>query len=124
MKKAILFTAGLLFSLTTMAQSEVVERPEVEASYPGGMPAMVSYITDNVKYPKSAQEEKIQGTVYVRFTVAEDGTIRDAEIMRGVRKDIDQEALRIVSNMPKWEPAKNNDKAVASSNVMPVRFTL
>lgn len=98
----------------------VEENPE----FPGGMSALNKYFRENVKYPVMAQEMNIQGKVLVKFTVWKDGSIRDAQIVRSADKSLDQEALRLVSRMPKWKPGKQRGKPVNCKFTVPVTFKL
>jgi len=98
----------------------VEENPE----FPGGMQALNRYFRDNVRYPVMAQEMNIQGKVLVKFTVWKDGSIRDAQVVRSADKSLDQEAIRLVSRMPKWKPGKQRGKAVNCKFTVPVTFKL
>ncbi|HZL11554.1 MAG TPA: energy transducer TonB [Prolixibacteraceae bacterium] len=98
----------------------VEEMPE----FPGGNSALISYIGKNVKYPVIAQENGIQGKVFVNFVVAKDGTVTMAKIARGVDPSLDKEALRVVMSLPKWKPGKQGGKAVRVSYTVPINFQL
>lgn len=94
------------------------------AEYPGGMEALAAYLGKAITYPAAARAEGVQGTVYVGFTVQPDGRVTDAAVKRGVRNDIDQEALRVVGSMPAWTPAAKDGKPVASQMTLPIAFKL
>ncbi len=94
------------------------------AEFPGGMDALLNYLRTNIRYPESAHKNNIQGRVIVKFVIESDGTVADAEIVRGVDTDLDNEALRVVNGMPKWTPAKVDGKDVASYFHLPVNFKL
>lgn len=96
--------------------------PEVQASFPGGQDAMFKYIIDNTSYPVEAKKAKIQGTVYVNFTIGGDGRISNVKIKKGLGYGLDDECIKMVQRMPNWIPAKNNGKNVASSLTVPVKF--
>lgn len=98
-----------------------VEQP---AEFPGGQGALMKWLSNNIRYPEAAQQNDIQGRVVVKFVVEKDGSIGHAEILRGVDKDLDREALRVVKRMPKWQPGKNNGQAVRSYFNLPVTFKL
>lgn len=87
----------------------IVEDP---AEFPGGTRALYKYISDNVKYPVIAQENGIQGKVYVKFVVNEQGAVSNAEILRGVDASLDKEALRVVNSLPDFKPGKQRGKPV------------
>lgn len=92
--------------------------------FPGGTAELLKFLAKSVKYPKDAQEQKMQGRVTCAFVVAEDGTIHDAEVLRGVFPSLDAEALRVINTMPAWTPGRNGDKAVAVKYTVPITFNL
>ncbi len=92
--------------------------------FPGGELALRKYIANAIKYPVIAQENGIQGKVYVTFVVGKDGSIQDAKIARGVDPSIDKEALRVVNTLPKWKPGKQRGKPVRVSYTVPINFVL
>ena len=98
----------------------VEEMPE----FPGGMAEALKFLAKNIKYPVAAQEAKIEGRVIVQFVIERDGSVSDAKVMRGVNSELDAEAIRVVSMMPKWIPGKQRGKAVAVKYTMPIMFRL
>ena len=92
--------------------------------FPGGLQEAMVFIGKNIKYPVEAQQAKIEGRVIVRFVVGRDGSVSDVEVMRGVSPELDAEAVRVVSLMPKWIPGKQRGKAVAVKYTMPIMFRL
>jgi protein TonB len=92
--------------------------------FPGGELALRKYIANAIKYPVIAQENGIQGKVYVTFVVDKDGSISDARIARGVDASLDKEALRVVGTLPKWKPGKQRGKPVRVSYTVPINFVL
>jgi protein TonB len=92
--------------------------------FPGGELALRKYIANAIKYPVIAQENGIQGKVYVTFVVDKDGSISDARIARGVDASLDKEALRVVGTRPKWKPGKQRGKPVRGSYTVPINFVL
>ena len=100
------------------------EAIEVMASFPGGSVALMQYIKDNVRYPEECQEGAATGRVIVGFTVNEDGSLSDIKVMRSITPKLDKEAIRVVKSMPKWNPAKQNGKAVKTKYTVPVTFRL
>ena len=101
-----------------------VVKVQKKASFPGGMSELKNYLKKNLTYPSIALEEGTEGTVIVSFVVGKSGEIRNVEVMRPVDPALDQEAIRVVSNMPKWVPAMNNDRPCASYYRLPVNFIL
>ena len=100
---------------------QVVEQmPE----FPGGMSEAMKFLAKNIKYPVTAQQAKIEGRVIVQFVVGKDGSISDVHTVRSVSPELDAEAIRVVSMMPKWNPGKQRGKAVSVSYTMPIMFRL
>ena len=92
--------------------------------FPGGMGEAMKFLAKNMKYPVAAQQAKIEGRVIVQFVVEKDGSVSDVKVMRGVNSELDAEAIRVVSMMPKWIPGKQRGKAVAVKYTMPIMFRL
>ena len=105
-------------------EEEIFVAVEQPAEFPGGQAALMKWLSNNIRYPEAAQQNDIQGRVVVKFVVEKDGSVGHAEIARGVDKDLDREALRVVNKMPKWHPGKNNGVAVRSYFNLPVTFKL
>ena len=85
---------------------------------------MFSYISNNLQYPEKAQKNGIQGRVVVKFIVEKDGSISNVEVNRSVDRDLNNEAMRVIKNMPKWNPAKQNGTEVRAYYDVPVTFRL
>ena len=98
----------------------VEEMPE----FPGGMNELLKYLAKSIKYPVIAQENGIQGRVSCSFVVNKDGSIVDAEVIRGVDPSLDKEALRVIGTMPKWTPGKQRGKPVRVKYTVPITFRL
>ena len=98
----------------------VEEMPE----FPGGQAELMSFIAKSIKYPVVAQENGIQGRVTCTFVVNRDGTIVDAQVVRGIDPALDKEALRVINSMPKWKPGKQRGKPVRVKFTLPVTFRL
>ena len=131
MKKLILLSVMIACCfLTANAQKTVVsqnnqkvyEHPEVMPEYPGGMSAMVEFLSKNVKYPKDAAKQKVEGRVLVWFVVETDGSLTDVKVAKKVFPSLDAEAVRVVKTMPKWTPGKHNDQPVRVRFALPIVF--
>ncbi|WP_296705707.1 energy transducer TonB [Algoriphagus sp.] len=130
-KPIILTTLTLLMSfyigavdVNAQTSEGVLMEMEVMPEYPGGMEAMFKYIGDNLKYPASAKEKGIEGTVVVKFIVNKDGSISDTEILRGIGGGCDEESLRIVNSFPSWKPGENEGEKVRAQMRLPIRYKL
>jgi protein TonB len=94
------------------------------AEFPGGITALSQFLKDNIVYPKMAKDLNIQGTVYVSFIIEKDGSVSGVKSLRPLGYGLDEEAIRVVSSMPYWTPAKQNGRRVRLIMNIPVKFTL
>ena len=112
----------------TKEADEVVQEElwiaEPQPQFPGGQLALMEWIKQNKVYPQEAIDKGIEGRVIVKFTVEEDGTVTNGKIVRGVDPLLDKEALRLVSIMPKWKPARLDDKDIRTFYTLPITFKL
>ncbi len=90
----------------------------------GGQDGFRKYIGENLRYPKEAIAESVEGKVYVSFTVEADGAVSEVKIVRGVSKYLDEEALRVVKTAPKWIPGEHHGEKVRVSFTFPIIFKL
>ena len=97
---------------------------ETMPQFPGGPNELMKYLSENTKYPESAKANKIEGRVFVSFVIEKDGSVTNAEVMRGIDKECDAEAVRVVSSMPKWQPGTQNGEAVRCRFTVPFIFKL
>lgn len=97
---------------------------EEQPRFPGGEDARVQYMVENLRYPAEARAAGIQGTVFVTFIVEADGSIADVRILRGIGGGCDEEAIRVVKNMPTWTPGRQRGQNVRVQYNMPIRFVL
>lgn len=100
---------------------EIVENP---AEPVGGFKAFYAYVGETLEYPKSAARLNISGRVYLQFVVEKDGTLTDIVVARGIGGGCDEEAVRVLSEAPAWNPGKQRGKPVRQRMVIPVRFVL
>ena len=92
--------------------------------FPGGDLGLMKYIQKNVKYPPIAKEYNITGKVYVQFIVDKSGIVTNVKVVRGVDKNLDAEAVRVVKSLPKYKPGKQRGKPVRVMFTIPINFTL
>ena len=97
---------------------------ETMPQFPGVDAALLQFLAKSIKYPVIAQENGIQGRVICAFVVNRDGSIVDAEVLRGVDPSLDKEALRVINTMPKWSPGKQRGKPVRVKYTVPITFRL
>ncbi len=97
---------------------------ESNPEFPGGINALMKYLSNTIQYPKMALENGIYGKVFVTFVVETDGRVTDIKVMRGIGGGCDEEAVRLVENMPKWIPGKQRNKPVRVQFTLPIKFTI
>lgn len=107
-----------------VSEVEIFTVVEESPSFPGGDVARIQFLQQNIVYPQMARESGIQGTVYVTFVVERNGNVTDVRILRGIGGGCDEEAVRVIKAMPKWQPGKQRGKPVRVQFNMPIKFTL
>lgn len=102
----------------------VYETVDVAPEFPGGIEALMKFLSDNVRYPVEAQEKGVQGRVICRFVVKKDGSTSNVEVLRGVDPSLDAEAIRVIESMPAWKPGTQKGEAVNVHFTIPIQFAL
>ena len=131
MKIKLLFTTLLLLTASlnyaqvqhdndTVIFIDVEEPP----TFPGGDSALVAYLKHNLHYPPAEKEKGIQGRVFVGFVIEKDGSVSSVEVKRGIGEECDAEAVRVVKEMPNWEPGKQSGIVVSMAMVLPINFKI
>ncbi len=95
-----------------------------QAEFPGGMEAFGKYLQENLKYPVEAQKANIKGKVYTQFVVNKDGTTSDFKTLKGIGYGCDEEAMRVLKSIPKWNPGIHKGEVVRSTFIVPINFQL
>lgn len=98
----------------------VEEMPE----YPGGKEAMYKFLVNNIKYPEESRKNGTQGTVFTTFIVEKSGKISNIRVLKSVNEELDKEAVRVISEMPKWNPGKEKGKPVRVVFNLPISYKL
>lgn len=107
------------------APEEVFYIVEENASFQGGdINTFREWIGKNLKYPEVAQENGIQGRVFVQFAINSHGKVVDVKVVRGVNPDLDKEAIRVIESSPDWSPGKQGGRAVKQMFTIPIVFML
>lgn len=100
---------------------DVVEKmPE----FPGGETKMMEYLKKEIKYPSFAKEENLEGTVYIRFVINENGDVIDPKILKTPHKVFDEPSINVIRRMPKWTPGEDRGKKVKVNITVPIRYKL
>lgn len=97
---------------------------DIAPEYPGGQPALAKFLGSKLRYPARARENKIQGKVYIGFTVGKTGNLDDFKVIRGIGAGCDEEAIRVLRTSPPWNAGIVKGKAVRTTYVLPITFQL
>jgi protein TonB len=118
------FTAVYEVPEETREDGEIFMIVEEMPEFPGGEGELQKYLASSVRYPVIAQENGIQGRVYIQFVINQRGEVTNVTILRGVDPSLDREAVRVVEAMPKWKPGKQRNRPVRVSYTVPINFVL
>ncbi|MEM6735155.1 MAG: energy transducer TonB [Bacteroidota bacterium] len=129
MKNIILLTL-LINSIQTYSQeydsiafnAEKFIEVEESAQFPGGLNGWTKYLKENLKYPREARRNNITGRVFLEFVVEEDGSVTNIKVLRSLGYGCDKEAIRLLSETPKWIPAKADNKPVKQKMLQVLLF--
>jgi|WetSurMetagenome_2_1015567.scaffolds.fasta_scaffold00318_9 TonB family protein len=117
-------TSVVLKSEVANSNDDIFTVAEQMPLFPGGDDALIKFISENIKYPKTAMENKIQGKVIVRFCVRKDGKVDLFSVLRSADPSLSEEALRVVKLLPQFEPGKQGGKNVDVWYTLPINFAL
>ncbi len=106
------------------SKDDVFNTVEVMPEYPGGMEAMIKFLSENIKYPEQMKKDSIEGRVILSFVVEKDGSITEVEEVRSPHPVLTEEAIRVVKLMPKWTPGKQRGKTVRVKFMLPINFQI
>ncbi|ACU63925.1 M56 family metallopeptidase [Chitinophaga pinensis] len=107
------------------ADHEVYSFVSDPPTYPGGMDALSKYLGSSIRYPKKAQDHGTTGTIFVSFVIDSEGNVSNAKTVGNVHGDgLEEESIRVVSSMPKWNPGKQDGQAVSVAFTLPIKFVL
>ncbi len=121
----IQFACSVLFSqdsIKTELKKEYYILVDEPASYPGGFKAWEKYLRDNLKYPTEAMRQGVEGRVFVQFIVETDGRGSDIRVVKGIGAGCDEEALRLIKEMPIWIPARKDGVLVRQIMIQNILF--
>ncbi|MGR3812273.1 energy transducer TonB [Jiulongibacter sp. NS-SX5] len=105
-------------------EEQIFTAVEQQPEFPGGTAEMYKFIGNNIKYPAAAQRANVSGRVFVKFVVEKDGSIGKIDVLKGIGFGCDEEAIRVIKAMPKWNPGRQNGKNVRVWFTMPVFYQL
>ncbi|UBM60311.1 TonB family protein [Marinilongibacter aquaticus] len=113
-----------VIGLEETEESKTFVAVEQMPEFPGGVKAMYAFISEHMKYPNAAQRANVSGKVYVKFAVEKDGQISRISVLKSVGFGCDDEAIRVIKSMPKWNPGRQNGKSVPVWFTLPFAFQL
>ena len=116
--------SNMVIEEETRDEGEIFMIVEEMPEFPGGTAELQKYLATSVRYPVIAQENGVQGRVYIQFVINQNGEVTNAVVLRGVDPSLDKEALRVVQAMPKWKPGKQRNRPVRVSYTVPINFVL
>ena len=119
-----LMTASAQKTVASQQSNKVYDVVDEMPEFPGGQLECFKYLQENLKYPKDAEQKKVEGMVLVQFIIDEDGRIFDTTVKQKAFPSLDQEAIRIVKGMPQWKPGKIAGKKVKTRFTLPIQFRL
>lgn len=118
------FTQAESVSMKAPENDSIYQIVEVMPEFPGGTEKFMEYLSGNIKYPEEAKEKGISGRVFIQFVVEKDGSVSNVKVAKGIGKECDDEAVRVVKAMPKWKPGLMKGKPVRVNYMLPVNFKL
>lgn len=121
--------AQIIDSLQTNNPGDTINQANISTEdnipeFPGGTSNLYKFIADNIQYPKLAYENGVEGTVYVKFKVDENGFVQNPVIVRGIGAGLDEEALRVINSQPQWTPVDKNGNQEDVYFTVPVKFDI
>lgn len=124
MAECCLISAHAQKTVVSQTNQKVFDTVEQMPEYPGGMQAMIEFLQTNMKYPKDAEKQKVEGRVMVQFVVETDGSVSDVHVAKQVFPSLDAEAIRVVKAMPNWTPGKEKGRVVRVKYLLPIVFRM
>ncbi len=122
--KAVAVQYNLPIAFVLEKKAAALSNGDKNPEFLGGTPALSQYFSTNLKYPTAAARANVEGIVLVSFTVTKEGAIKDIVIDKGLGFGADAEAIRLISKMPRWNPALKNGQPVDAKCSLPVSFVL
>ncbi len=133
MKRLLLLSILFCFAFVSVAQeqnttetddNQIFSFVEKMPEYPGGIPALSAFLSNNIHYPEEAINKNITGTVLVEFVVEKDGSVSNVKVKVPLFPACDAEAVRVISMMPKWTPGEVEGKPIRAFYNIPIKFQL
>ena len=110
--------------MVSQSNQNIYDVVEQMPEFPGGMEALINFLSTNIKYPNDAIKQNVGGRVMVMFVVETDGSISNVRVAKRVFPSLDAEAIRVAKTMPKWKPGKEKGRLVRVNYTLPVVFSI
>lgn len=110
--------------VSILENSEIFTIVDKMPEYEYGESGLSKFIAHNIRYPRVALQQGIEGRILCSFIVGEDGSISNIEVVNGITQDLDDEAIRVLGLMPRWKPGENNGKKVNVKCLLPIDFKI
>jgi len=111
-------------TVDTTSANHIYVSVQKEPQFPGGINKFFQYILQNIRYPEEARKNGIEGRVFITLVVEKDGSLSNIHVVRGISKELDAEAVRVLKSCPKWNPGIQNEHPVRVEYTMPITFSL
>ncbi|NTE04752.1 energy transducer TonB [Agrobacterium tumefaciens] len=119
------YNINVNFNLSPKTEKMTGAKSGIQPEYPGGTSKLYSYLAKNIKYPAQAKKDKVEGKVFLAFNVEQNGTLSDLQVTKGLSKETDAEALRVMKSAPRWNPAIDAEgHPVKVKYQMAINFTM
>jgi protein TonB len=116
------FVSVNAYSQSDDADNDVYNMVDQSAKFQDGYNSIIKFVQENIKFPAEAQENNVHGKLMVSVVVEKDGSLSDIKIKKGLGYGLDEEIVRIIKMMPKWQPAQHKGKAVRQSQTIMIPF--
>jgi protein TonB len=120
----VIFTPQQVAAIPEERADEIFVIVEDQPIPQGGMQEFYKFVSENLKFPAKAAHMGIEGRVFIEFIVEKDGSLTDIKVARGIGGGCDEEAVRVISAAPKWNPGKQRGRPVRVRMIMPITFKI
>ena len=116
------FVSVNAYSQSDDADNDVYNMVDQSAKFQDGYNSIIKFVQENIKFPAEAKENDVHGRLMLSVVVEKDGSLSDITVKKGLGYGLDEEIVRIIKMMPKWQPAQHNGKTVRQSQTILIPF--
>ena len=116
------FVSVNAYSQSDDADNDVYNMVDQSAKFQDGYNSIIKFVQENIKFPAEAKENNVHGRLMLSVVVEKDGSLSDIKIKKGLGYGLDEEIVRIIKMMPKWQPAQHKGKTVRQSQTIVIPF--